>query len=141
MAWKHNDELTGLRDYEREILPSRSSVQCCSKELHDLGQELIPVEKVHSELREIFPFDYEKMVHFILHAFSLYEIAQREIVELCITLNGVELTKDLCHLIFGIKVTDHWAIDLRDGSPLAYSEDGVFGDYILGTESQLLFHS
>lgn len=118
----------GLRDYERGILPSRSSVQRCAKELHELGQELIPVKKVQSELGEMFQFDYEKMVRFILRAFSLHEIAQRERVELCITLDGAELTKDLCHLTFGIKVTDSRAIDPRDGCPLAYSEDGVFGN-------------
>jgi hypothetical protein len=103
-------QVEGLRDYERGILPSRSSVQRCSKELHEVGQELIPVKKVRSELGEMFQFDYEKMVRFILRAFSLHEIAQRECVELCITLDGAELTKDLCHLTFGIKVTDSRAI-------------------------------
>jgi hypothetical protein len=118
----------GLKDHERGILPSRSSVQRCSKELHDLGQETIPFKKVPSELGEMFHFDYEKMVHFILRAFALHEITQRESVELCITLDGAELSKDLCHLTFGIKVTDRRAIDPRDGCPLAYSHDGGFGN-------------
>jgi hypothetical protein len=121
-------KVEGLREYERGFLPSRSAVQRCAAELHALGQEVVPVKKVESVLGEMFQFDYEKVVRHILRAFSLHEIAQRESVELCITLDGAELTKDLCHLTFGIKVTDSRAIDPRDGSPLSYSEDGVFGN-------------
>ena len=76
----------------------------------------------------MYQFDYEKMIRYILKTFSLQGIAERESVELCITLDGAELMKDLCHRTFGIKVTDPNAIDPRDGSPLAYSEDGVFGN-------------
>ncbi len=122
-------KVEGLRDYERGCLPSRAVVQRCAAELHEkVGQELVPVEKVESELGEMFQFHYEKLVRHILRAFQLDEIAQRESVELCITLDGAELTKDLCHLTFGIKVTDPRAIDPRDGCPLSYSEDGVFGN-------------
>ncbi len=45
-------------------------------------------------------------------------------VKICIMLDGAELTKDLCHLTFGVKVTDPRVID-----PLSYSEDGVFGNF------------
>jgi hypothetical protein len=65
----------------------------------------------------MYQFDYEKMIRYILKTFSLQGIAERESVELCITLDGAELTKDLCHLTFGIKVTDPNAINPRDGSP------------------------
>jgi hypothetical protein len=44
-----------------------------------------------------------------------------------IDLDGAELTKDLCHLSFGVKVTDAHAINPRDGTPLAYTQEGVFG--------------
>ncbi len=76
----------------------------------------MPVKQVRSEIGELFQFDYELMVHFILHAFLLHEIAQQESIKMCITLDGAELTKDLCHLTFGVKMTDPRAIDPRDGS-------------------------
>jgi hypothetical protein len=68
------------------------------------------------------------MVRYLLKTFRLHEIAQRESVEMCITLDAAELTKDLCHISFGMKVTDRRAIDPRDGTPLAYTEDGVYGN-------------
>jgi hypothetical protein len=99
-------KVEGLEPYEQGFLPGRSSVQRCAASLFELGQKIVPVEKVLSQLGEMFKFDYEKMVCFILKAFSLHEIAQHSSVELCITLDGAELTKDLGHLTFGIKVTD-----------------------------------
>ncbi len=41
---------------------------------------------------------------------------------------GAELTKDLCHLTFRVKVTDPRAINPHDTSPLSCAEDGVFGN-------------
>jgi hypothetical protein len=116
-----------LEDYQRGFLPSRTSVQNCAAELHALGQELIPIEKVPCDLGEMYQYDYEKMVRYIIKVFSLHEIAQNESIELCITLDGAELTNDLCHLSFGVKVTDGRAINPRDGTPLAYTQEGVFG--------------
>jgi hypothetical protein len=121
-------KLEGLHAYEQGCLPSRSSVQRCAAMLHELGQHYIPFQKVESQLGEMYAFNYEKMVRYILKAFSLDQIAQTESVELCITLDGAELTKDLCHLTFGVKVTDRRAIDPRDGSPLSYSEPGSVGN-------------
>jgi flagellar biosynthesis regulator FlbT len=121
-------KVENLDSYERGFLPSRSSVQRCAAELHELGQEKVPFYKVESELGEMYQFHYEKMLRYVLKTFQLDEIAQRDRVELCITLDGAELTKDLCHLTFGIKVTDARVIDPRDGSPLSYQEDGVFGN-------------
>jgi len=58
-------------------------------------------------------------------AFKLHEIAQRESVELCFTLDGAELYKGIQHLTAGVKITDARAIDPKDGTPLC--SDGVFG--------------
>jgi hypothetical protein len=114
-----------LDHFERGFLPSRADVQRCASRLHELGQQKIPVRKIGCSLGELFAFDYEKQLRFILNTFSLYEIAQQESVELCITLDGAEICKDLSHLTFGIKVTDGRAIDPRDGTPLAHSQDGT----------------
>jgi hypothetical protein len=115
----------GLGRYERGILPPRSSIQWCTYELHSLGQEYIPFEKKDCALGECFAYDYEKFVRFLLQSFSLYDIAQRETVELCIALDGAELCNGIQHLTAGIKITDRRAIDPKDGVPL--STDGVLG--------------
>jgi hypothetical protein len=132
-------KLEGLRSYEQGCLPSRMSVQRCASSLHDLGQEIIPFHKVECELGEMFVFNYERLVRFILKTFLLDSIAENESVELCITLDGAELTKDLCHLTFGIKITDPRAVDPRDGTPLSYTEDGLLGNLLksmLGKDSK-----
>jgi hypothetical protein len=48
-------------------------------------------------------------------------------VEICITLDGAELCDGLSHLTAGIKISDHRAIDPRDGVPLSNLADGLFG--------------
>jgi hypothetical protein len=97
--------------HQHGMLPSRGSIQNCATQLHQLGQDLIPFEKVDCWLGEMHQFHFEKMVRFLLKVFSLREISLSEPVELCITLDGAELTKDFCHLTFGIKVTDPRAIN------------------------------
>jgi hypothetical protein len=83
--------LEGLGLYERGVLPSRSQIQRASYELHDIGQTMIPFCKKESQYGEMFQYDYEKFIRFILKTFQLSEVAQRETIELCITLDGVEL--------------------------------------------------
>jgi len=117
-----------LQKHERGILPCRTSIQNCAAELHEVGQNTIPFEKVNCPLGEMYQFHYEKFIRHILKTFKLDIIAQRESIELCITLDGAELTKDLCHLSFGVKMTDPRAIDPRDGTPLAFSQEGVAGN-------------
>jgi hypothetical protein len=114
-----------LGRYERGLLPSRSSIQRAAYEMHSLGQQHIPFHKKESALGEVFAFDYELFIRHILKSFSLYEVAQRESVELSITLDGAELCNGLSHLTAGVKITDHRAVDPRSGIPL--SCDGLFG--------------
>jgi hypothetical protein len=73
-------QLESLRDYEQGCLPSRSSVQHCAALLHEVGQIMIPFYKIENQLGEMYAFNYEKMVRFILKAFSLDQIAQTESV-------------------------------------------------------------
>ena len=54
-----------LGEYQRGFLPSRTSLQGCAAKLHELGQDLIPFERVDSQLGEMYQFDYEKMVRFL----------------------------------------------------------------------------
>jgi hypothetical protein len=46
-------------------------------------------------------------------------------MEICITRDGAELSDGLSQLTAGVKVTDHHAIDLRNG--ISLSSDGLLG--------------
>jgi hypothetical protein len=116
----------GLGKYQRGSLPSRSQIQRASYELHSIGQQHIPFEKKESALGEMFQYDYELYIRFLLKHFKLHDVAQRESVEFCITVDGTELCKGLSHLTAGVKITDPSAIDPRDGVPISYM-NGVFG--------------
>ena len=116
-----------LEKYERGVLPSRSSVQRVAYDLHSLGQQHIPFHRHRSDLGEMFQYDYERFIRFILKTFKLHEIAQRESVEISFTLDGAELCDGISHLTAGIKITDSRAVDPRDGSPLCLIGDGELG--------------
>jgi hypothetical protein len=117
----------GLGRYERGILLSRSQIQRASYALHDLGQMHIPFEKKDCAIGEMFAYDYERFLRFILKAFKLHDIATTESIEICMTLDGAELCYGISHLTAGIKISDHRAIDPRDGSPLSTMPDEAFG--------------
>jgi hypothetical protein len=65
--------------------------------MHSLGQEHIPFEKKECALGKCFAYNYENLVCFLLQSFSLYDVAQRETVELCIMLDGAELCDGIQH--------------------------------------------
>jgi hypothetical protein len=49
-------KVEGLADHQRGFLPSRTSIQKCAAQLHDLGQDLIPFGRVASQLGEMVNF-------------------------------------------------------------------------------------
>jgi hypothetical protein len=51
------------------------SVQNCAAEVHALGQNLIPIQKVPCSLGEMYQYDYEMMVRYIIKVFLPYDIA------------------------------------------------------------------
>jgi hypothetical protein len=71
-------------------------------------------------------FDFELFLNYILKTFQLDEIAQRESVELSITLDGAELCNRISHLMVGIKVTDGRAVDPQMGIQLCTGGDETF---------------
>jgi hypothetical protein len=91
------------------------------------GQQLIPLEEKTCNLGEMYQYDFEKFIRFTLIVFQLVDLAQRESVEMCITLDGAELCDGISHLTAGIKVTDPRAIDPRDGSPLCLNNVENYG--------------
>jgi len=117
----------GLEKYERGVLPSRLVVQRASYDLQEIGQTLVPFEKKESNLGEMYQYNYEMFVCFILKIFGLEDIAQTESMELCIKLDGAELCDGISHLTAGIKVTDARAVDPSNGSPLCMMNVETFG--------------
>jgi hypothetical protein len=83
----------------------------------------------------MFQYDYEQFLHFLLKIFQLDDIAQREPVELSITLNGAELCNGISHLTAGFKITDGRAIDPQMGVLLCTADDDTFGS-IFTNQSQ-----
>jgi hypothetical protein len=94
--------------------------------LHEIGQRLIPFQKKPSAMGEMYQYNFEQFLRFILKTFKLDEIAQREAVEVCMTLDGAELCDGISHLTAGVKVTDSRAIDPRDGTPMCFTDDIAF---------------
>jgi hypothetical protein len=74
----------------------------------------------------MFQYDFERFLRFLLKIFQLDEIAQRESVELSITLDGAELCDGISYLA-GIKIMDGRAIDPQTGVPLYTADDDNFG--------------
>lgn len=95
--------------------------------MHLRGQQVCLIKKVDSQLGEMFEFDYEMFLRLILKTFGLYEIAQRESIDICITLDGAELCDYLNHLTAGVKIIDKRGIDPRTGQPLCTFTDNLLG--------------
>jgi hypothetical protein len=55
--------------YQRGILPARSSVQKTAYELHLLGQQRIPFERKASSYGEMYQYDFEFFLHYVLKVF------------------------------------------------------------------------
>jgi hypothetical protein len=83
--------------------------------MYDAGQMVCLITHIDSELGEMFSFDYERILCLILKTFGLYEIAQRESIEICITLDRAELCNYLNHLTAGVKIVYKRAVDPRLG--------------------------
>jgi hypothetical protein len=101
--------------------------QKAAYELHQIGQGLVPFSRKESQHGEMFQYDYERFLRFVLKVFQLDDIAQRESVELSITLDGAELCDGISHLTAGIKIMDGRAINPQTGVPLCTADDDNFG--------------
>lgn len=117
----------GLQKWELGFLPSRSNLQEKARRMYEVGQTVCPIKHTPSELGEMFIFDYEPTLRLILKTFQLDEIAQRESIEIVITLDGAELCDYLTHLTAGIKIVDRRAIDPRTGRPLCSHTEDLLG--------------
>jgi hypothetical protein len=101
-------------------------VQRAACELHGIGQNLIPFKKKHSDIIEMYQYEFELFLHFYFKTLNLYDIAQRKLVELSMPLDGAELCEGILHLMAGVKVTTARGIDCIDGTPMCFFDDAAF---------------
>jgi hypothetical protein len=101
-------------------------VQRAACELHGIGQNLIPFKKKHSDMSEMYQYEFEFFLHFYFKTLNLYDIAQRKSVELSMPLDGAELCDGILHLMAGVKVTNARGIDCIDGTPMCFFDDAAF---------------
>jgi hypothetical protein len=55
--------------YERDLLPSQSSIQKASYELYVLGQQHTPFHRRQCHTGEVYQYDFELFMQFILKPF------------------------------------------------------------------------
>ncbi len=113
--------------YQRGILPARSSVQKAAYELHSVAQRHIPFERKQSAYGEMYQYNFEMFLRYVLKVFNIDVLAQKETMECSITLDGAELCNGISHITAGIKITDRRAIDPMTGIPLSTVDDEAFG--------------
>jgi hypothetical protein len=91
-----------LERYQWGALPSMSAVQRASYELQHICQNQISFEKKECAIGEMYQYNYNFFLWFILKIFHLEEIAQSKSVELSITLHSAELC-DMGYLILHLE--------------------------------------
>jgi hypothetical protein len=116
-----------LDKYQQGLLPSSSCVKDQAKKMYAKGQDVCPIVRVDSKLGEMYKFEYEQTLRLILKTFGLYEIAQRDSIEICHTMDGAELCDYMNHLTAGVKIIDKRAIDPCSGKPLCCYTDNLLG--------------
>lgn len=119
--------MEGLGKWEQGLLPASSTIQEKAQRMYQRGQVVCPICPTPSPLGEMFTFEYEPTLHLILKTFQLYEVAQRESVEICVTLDGVEMCDYLNHLTAGVKIVDKRAADPRSGRLLCTYMENLLG--------------
>ncbi len=117
----------GLGKWEQGLLPASSTIQEKAQRIYQRGQVECPIRRTPSPLGEMFTFEYEPTLHLILKTSQLYEVAPRESVEICVTLDGAELCGYLNHLTAGVKIVDKRAVDPRSGRPLCTYTENLLG--------------
>ncbi len=63
-------------------------VQKCAYELHEVARDIIPFKNSTVAGGEVFQFDYERLLRFLLKTFGLHKLMQQEYVEVCMTMDG-----------------------------------------------------
>jgi hypothetical protein len=70
------------------------------------GQTICPFKRIHTAFVEGIEFDYAKLTHLVIKAFSLENTAKERKVNLSASIDAAKVTKNLCHTLAGLKVAD-----------------------------------
>jgi hypothetical protein len=111
----------GKIDYGGGILASKYYVKKAMREIEDAAAEVLPYSFVNYEGIDGIVFEYDKMLDYIIKMFQLDGIARdanAPKVQIAITLDGADLSRNITHVTAGIKIIDPRAIDPRSGLPI-----------------------
>jgi hypothetical protein len=111
----------GKIHYGGGILASKYYVKKAMREIEDAAAEVLPYSLVNYEGIDGIVFEYDKMLDYILKMFQLDGIAKdgnAPKVQIAITLDGADLSRNITHVTAGIKIIDPRAIDPRSGLPI-----------------------
>jgi hypothetical protein len=92
-------------------------------EEHESG--IIPYDVVDVDGIYGFKFDYKQLLLYLLKLFKL-EDAARDInqppIQISITLDGADLSRNVTHVTAGVKINDPRSIDLDSGLPIGVQD-------------------
>jgi hypothetical protein len=115
-----------LRNYEKGIIPSRSTIARCARQLefHAASQYGLEIIETNTGPGPVFAFEMCSFRRTILKGFGLTKHAetgsQSTPVMICWTLDYAQLTRELGHFTGGVKIVDPRAVDPTTGYPCLF---------------------
>ena len=98
------------------ILPHEWRVRRAAKLVHRFADDIIPLKHYKGKHGEVVEFkDIGGTVKMIYDAFGLGEVAKNGSVDVCVTMDGTNLTKFLNFVIAGLKMVDPRAVNPLTG--------------------------
>ena len=104
-------------------LASNRQVQAVVLQVETSAAAKFPIHKVDLAGIDGVSFEYEPLLHYLLELYCLKEIAVNQGgVNLSMTLDAADLSRNLTHITAGIKITDPRAIDPMTGLPFGMTK-------------------
>lgn len=88
-----------------------------------VGSVLVPCEMKQVADGEAFQFDHDKAMKALLTPFRLDYVVRERSVDLSIAMDGAQLKNCLRHLMTGVKIRDHAALDPITDQPVFAGEN------------------
>ena len=98
-----------LHDYKQDssVLPHEWKVRAASKRMNQYCQKILPMKHYHTQHGECLEYeDCKKFLFFLFKAFGLTDVAARRSVDIALTLDGSNPTKNVSFVMSGIKLVD-----------------------------------
>ena len=107
------------------FLASKYQVKKAMKIVEEHASEVIPYDVLNVDGIDGFKFDYERVLLYLIKLFKL-EDAARDInqppVQMSITLDGADLSRNVTHVTAGVKINDPRSIDPGSGLPIGVQD-------------------